>query len=117
MVLWTPLAAVSSVGVRARDGSSARWATRKGEDASDAAVASTNTRIGAVSRWMSTAATATIAARRTSVRIITRRRGQRSAKVASRGEVSAPSTRRIDIQIPTASAPPVSYAQTMMAVA
>ena len=48
---------------------------------------------------------------------MTVRRGKRSARAAANGVMTAAMASRIVAQMPTAAAPPTSYAQTVTAVA
>ena len=116
-VLPVPFDAVSSSGVLASAGISARWAQRNGVPSRPARVASTKIGAAGVSRTRHSPAATTRTSRIRSAPTMTLLRGSRSASMDARGAVKAIRVRRIAVHTPTAVTPPTPYAHTVTAVA
>jgi hypothetical protein len=100
------LAALSSAGVRASDGSSAACAGRKAVPTTLASPTAAYTIAAGPSQRIVSATTTISGARIRSVATMTRSRGKRSAKIATNGAASADGSSLITPTSPTAAAPP-----------
>ena len=106
MVLAATLAAVSSPGWLASEGSSAIWAGRNAVATTEVIRPRPYTAMAGPSTAMITPATATSAKRTRSEMTITRRRSWWSASTAMNGEAAAIDRYRATLNTPTAVAPP-----------
>ena len=102
------LAATSSCGERAREGSKAYWVDRSALATIAATVTSTYTTATGQSSHTAIAAAAIRAPRAPSTTAITFCRGKWSAGIARNGAASAAGTIRINPRMPTPSGPPTS---------
>ena len=116
-VLLTPFAAVSSCGLSTSEGVSASCAGRNAVPNRGASVASTNTTASGPSYSTTAAAASTRTVRARSQMTISFLRDIRSAIAEPNGATTAIIASRMVLQMPTAAAPPTSYAHTATAVA